>query len=303
MGSSHNSEDTRTRSERGSHEPAVYVDVKFADNEHSFIGERPRPATHHGIKRRALLPPLKTSYEQKPDPTPLQLHSKNDLQATAPPQPNEAESLSSTALSTRHNSYTSSNLLLSVSSMASVSSIDRPISPGHRRPFFASPTSTSSTSGLAILPSGTALAPANKTSVQPVMDDMQNTPSRISNHYICSCCQKKPKAFDNEEQLRYAFVALSDHHSDDIAELMRVRSRMHVHIAKTGLRATMILKDTRIPSTSASNPGLVQHLLPIRPPFTPLHFQNRQRLHPMSVASVVKNLQIIHPTGNRGLII
>jgi len=186
-------EDTRTRSERGSYDSAY-----SAGDEHSFIEECPRLATHHGTKRRALSPPREAGHEQRQEPL-KRLQSRSDLQIAVANQPYKTGSLSSTASSNPYYSYASSNILSSASSMTSISSMDTSLSREPSRQLFASPTSANSTSGVAILPLRKAPEPLNKTAAQP---DLGARPSRIGNHWICSCCPKKPRKFETEEQLR-----------------------------------------------------------------------------------------------------
>lgn len=198
-GSTHSPENNKTRSERGSYDSAY-----SASDEHSFIDDKPRPAAYHGIKRRALSPPHQAGHEQGQEPL-KRLQSRPDLQATAANQPFKASSLSSSASSNNYHSYTSSNMLSSASSMTSISSMDTPLSREPSRQLFSSPTSANSTSGVAILPLRRAPELANKI---PIQADLRAEPSRIGNYWMCACCPKKPRKFDNEEQLRYARFTL-----------------------------------------------------------------------------------------------
>lgn len=184
-------------------------------------------------------------------------------------------------------------MFLTSSGMAVVSSIDTPIFREHSGSLFASPTSTSCISLLAILLLRSALEPANKSSIHPAIKDIQTTLSHISDHYMFSCCQKKPKKFESEEQLRYAFVALCHRHSNDIAQLTKTRSCTPVHIATIDSGTRMRLKDTRVSSTLAGNPGLMQQFLLIRPGFNSPYFQPLETCQAIPVVSVAKDFQII----------
>ncbi|KAK5079441.1 hypothetical protein LTS08_000009 [Lithohypha guttulata] len=77
--------------------------------------------------------------------------------------------------------------------------MDIPLTREPSRQLFASPTSANSSSGIAILPFRRAPEPLNKTAVQP---DLRVRASRIGNPWICSCCPKKLRKFETEEQLR-----------------------------------------------------------------------------------------------------
>lgn len=195
VGTTNSPEQNRTRSERGSCDSAY-----SAGDEHSFVDERPRPPAYHGTKRRALSPPREAGSEQRNEPL-KRLQSRSDLQGATASQQYDAGSLSSTASSNLYHSNASSNMLSSASSMTSMSSMDTPLSRQPSRQLFASSTSTNSTSGVAILPLRRAPEPANKTHVHP---DLRAGPSGIGNRWICSCCPKKPRKFESEEQLRYA---------------------------------------------------------------------------------------------------
>lgn len=194
-GSTYSPENSRTRSERGSYDSAY-----SASDEHSIIDERPRATEHHGIKRRALSPPHEVGQEQGQGSL-KRLQSKSDLQATKANQPLKVGALSSSVPSNNYNSYASSNMLSSASSMTSTSSVDMPSSHEPSRQLFSFPTPANSTSGMAILPFRKAPELANKI---PIQADIRAEPSRIGSYWMCSCCPKKPRKFDSEEHLRYA---------------------------------------------------------------------------------------------------
>lgn len=211
-------EDTRSRSERGSYDSGIYTnDVDYASDETSLgssvpIEERPRPsAIHHGVKRRALSPPSDMAQDSRVEaPTP-RLQRASDVHGGAPRQPYRAGSLSSTASSVNYNSHASSNISsLAASSATSLSSINIPTSrePGHHLPLSQAPRSVHGTS-IAILPFRQPTENPNTAMSAPSpMNEVRTPPARIGNHYICSCCPKKPKKFDSEEQLRSVRVEI-----------------------------------------------------------------------------------------------
>lgn len=201
-GSTYSPEDARTRSERGSHDSAIFEDVRSASDKHSFQGERPRPALQYlGTKRRALSPYSETTHEHRHESLPPRPQGRTDRQTGPPPQPYQTGLLSSTASSTHYNSYTSSNLFSTSSTVTSISSIETPASREPTRQLFTSPTSASSSSAVAILPLRKS-PKLNKISLQSAVNDLCTLTSRIGDHYVCSCCPKKPKKFETEEKLR-----------------------------------------------------------------------------------------------------
>lgn len=203
--------DNRSRSERGSYDSAIYAtDAEYNYDEASLsslhIEERPRTAARLGTKRRALSPSPELLHEQKNDTTPIRFQRVAGAQGAVPRQPYRAESLSSTASSTQYNSLASSNLSsFASSSMTSISSTSTPVTREHSQQHFASQVPRSGrASAIAIMP--LRRLSDNSTmamSIQSPPVDTRAPLTRIGNHYICSCCPKKPKKFDTEEQLRY----------------------------------------------------------------------------------------------------
>lgn len=208
----HSPEDTRSRSERGSYDSAIYAgDADYVGDETSLgslhIEERPRAAiVHHGIKRRALSPASELLHEHRIEAPSTRLQRASGAQSAAPRQPYRAASLSSTASSAQYDSYASSTLSsFAPSSATTVSSLNTPVAHEHSNQLTLSQASRSTQgSAVAILP----LRPMSDSStaamsIQSPSSDARTPPARIGNYYICSCCPKKPKKFDTEEQLRY----------------------------------------------------------------------------------------------------
>lgn len=205
----HSPEGTRSRSERGSYDSAMYAgDAEYVSDETSLsslqIEERPRLAVvHHGVKRRALSPPPELLHERGTEsPTSRLQRVFGGLDSTSH-QPYRAVSLASTASSAQYTSSTLSSF--APSSATTLSSLNTPVSRDHNSQVTASQTPRSARgSGVAVLP--LRPTPDNSTaaiSMQSPSSEARTPPGRIGNYYICSCCPKKPKKFDTEEQLRY----------------------------------------------------------------------------------------------------
>lgn len=195
-------QDTRSRSERGSCDSASFTEPENLEDEgrcpSTTIAERPRPVVYHGTKRRALSPPQEIWHDQEDEP----LLSAKIPGSMSVHQSQRVGSLSSTASSYNYPSYASSSMLSNVSSLTSISTMDTPISRDSRQ-LFSSPQSASSP-GAALLP---FRKPPDATASRlagtaPGSVEARALPTRIGNHYICACCPKKPKKFETEEQLR-----------------------------------------------------------------------------------------------------
>lgn len=207
----HSPEGARSRSERGSYDSAMHAgDAEYVSDETSLGGlhieERPRLAVvHHGIKRRALSPPPELLHEHRIDPPTARLQRASGGQSVTSRQPYRAVSLSSTASSAQYNSYTSSTLSsFAPSSATTLSPFDTPVGREHNPQLTTlqalRPAHGSSVAVLPLRPT-----PDNSTavmSIQSPSSEARTPPGRIGNFYICSCCPKKPKKFDTEEQLK-----------------------------------------------------------------------------------------------------
>lgn len=170
-------------------------------------GDSFRPALRLGTKRRALSPASETLFQED------RRSSQASSQSTEPSagqfdfghHPQRTGSLSSTTSSAFPHSSASSYLLSATSSLTSASTLD-----------FATlrtPTEvTASDPPVRIsMYASDALSPARKPPDTPFIAENTNkltsnvvrpTASRIGPSFICSCCPKKPRRFENEKQLR-----------------------------------------------------------------------------------------------------
>ncbi|KAJ9651942.1 hypothetical protein H2198_008805 [Neophaeococcomyces mojaviensis] len=213
-GSMQSSQDTRARSERDSYDSNMYTaDAESLSDEASLrslhMEDRPHRAVLHGTKRRALSPPIESNRAQRQDNyLPLRSPNIHGSQDSMPYQPYNARSLSSTASSTQHSSYASSNMISnpssSMTSISSLSSIARMVPESSQH--LSLPTSLPTQKNLSILvtpvekPTGSSQQDVASLSI--TTNKVRVAPSRIGNYYICSCCLKKPKRFETEDQLR-----------------------------------------------------------------------------------------------------
>ncbi|KAK2793543.1 hypothetical protein FQN52_001129 [Onygenales sp. PD_12] len=189
------------------------------------------PLSKQGMKRRASSPPRDAVSDEL-----RALHtstSNGDLDqrrtigfpfngCTSPGaryQPSHGSISSVSSASLRNGSYASSTgLSVAASSMTSMSSYDRP-SPGGISPTselessyekgFISPTSHKPLSSLSSRtphhrePIEVKSAPPSRNvSIQGPLSLSKPAAPRISRLHICECCQKKPKKFETEEELR-----------------------------------------------------------------------------------------------------
>ncbi|KAJ5963551.1 uncharacterized protein N7479_003427 [Penicillium vulpinum] len=229
-----------SRSNRGSYDQGVFSDIEgeFSADEPApprhFIVRGPTPPypdSRHGMKRRASSPPREPMSEDRHT-----LHvatSNGDLSQrrlgghpfanTLSVNPNYAPSQrtlsAGSSLSIRTSGSYSSTLSIGGSSMTSLSPYDRP-SPGgfspssdldtfHEKSILnPSPPATVCQATLPRIPGPASLEPpaTDATGKMSVPTTIINVPKpaapKIGGLFICDCCPKKPKKFDNREGLR-----------------------------------------------------------------------------------------------------
>lgn len=223
-----------SRSNRGSYDQAMLMEpetdlsledhgtfreLSLGDTRHSLT-TRQKASSKPGMKRRAVSPPTDMVRDDKVPAHSSEPHHRVAANFAAR-SPNtqflKYGSVSSTASSFRPESYTSSaGLSAAGSSMTSISSFPGH-SPARLSPSFEAPQqSPNVTSGppskplLSITTSkptsdkaaqeGPPPQSTSKMSIQLPGDEFRST--RLTGHYICDCCPKKPKKFDTENELR-----------------------------------------------------------------------------------------------------
>jgi hypothetical protein len=232
-----------SRSNRGSYDQGVFSDIEgefstddsFPSRYFNLRAATPPylDASKSGIKRRASSPPREPVKEDRQ--APHGTTSNGDLsqrRITGHPYTNTLSvnggytqsqgSLSAaSSLSLRTSgTYSSAAISMGGSSMTSMSTFDRP-SPGGLSPnsdFDAlrhkSPISSTSPGGLASqqgvrnaqVPNASELRNADSTrklSLQTSLSVPKPAAPKMGGLYICDCCPKKPKKFDNPAELRY----------------------------------------------------------------------------------------------------
>ncbi|KAJ5446921.1 hypothetical protein N7445_001742 [Penicillium cf. griseofulvum] len=226
-----------SRSNRGSYDQGVFsdIEVEFSTDEPAPPGKPtpPYPDSRLGMKRRASSPPREPISDDRHT-----LHvatSNGDLSQrrlsghpfthTLSVNPNYATATSqrtlsaTSSLSIRTSGSYSSTLSIGGSSMTSLSPYDRP-SPGgfspssdldtfHEKSILnPSPTAALSQPTISRLPGPASLEPpaTDATGKVPVPTTIMNVPKpaapKIGGLFICDCCPKKPKKFDNPDGLR-----------------------------------------------------------------------------------------------------
>jgi hypothetical protein len=224
-----------SRSHRGSYDQAIFTepdtDLSLEDNgtfrELSLgvtrysLTSRQKTSSKPGMKRRrGLSPPTDLGRDDKVPAQSNEPHHRGTANFAAR-SPNtqflKYGSVSSTASSVRPESYTSSaGLSVAGSSMTSISSF-----PGHSparlspsleapqdSPYVASVApskpvlsiTTSKPTSDKASHEGPTPQTTSKMSIQLPGDEFR--PTRLTGHYICGCCPKKPKKFDTENELR-----------------------------------------------------------------------------------------------------
>lgn len=196
--------------------------------------ECPSSLSKQGMKRRASSPPREATKDGKQT-----LHtatSNGDLaqrRTTGHPftnltspnnryQPNHGSISSASSVSLRTGSYASSTgLSIGGSSMTSISSYDhhsRAVSPTSdidpkensfgttsARGSLSSATPSSRPQDQRRLTEHKITVPSHKRPGQAPLSTTKSGASRIGGLHICECCPKKPKKFDNREDLQYVF--------------------------------------------------------------------------------------------------
>lgn len=237
-----------SRSNRGSYDQGVFSDIEgeFSTDEpappRQFILREPTPpypdSSILGIKRRASSPPREPMSDDRHT-----LHvttSNGDLSQrrlsghpftnTLTVNPNYAPSQrtlsAASSLSIRTSGSYSSTLSIGGSSMTSLSPYDRPspggLSPSSDLDTYHEKSILNPSSPIALvqpaltrLPGPASLEPpaTDATGKMSVPATIMNVPKpaapKIGGLFICDCCPKKPKKFDNPEDLRYVSSQMS----------------------------------------------------------------------------------------------
>ena len=230
-----------SRSNRGSYDQGAFSDVEGELGSDDPLQSRylinlrePTPPyldpSKTGTKRRASSPPREPTHDDR-----LGLHlatSNGDLsqrRTTGHPftntlsvntsyAPSQGCISNASSLSVRTSgSYSSARLSIGGSSMTSTSPYDQPsplgLSPNfdsfHEKSLLqpSSPVAFAPQSNLRSVPSANTLEPPNpnvgrKITLQTNIGAPKPPPPKIGGLYLCECCPKKPKKFDNPEELR-----------------------------------------------------------------------------------------------------
>lgn len=224
-----------SRSNRGSYDQAVFSDIEgdFSTDEpappRQFILREPTPpypdGLKQGMKRRASSPPrepvsddrhtlhLATSNGDLSQRRTSGHPFTNTLSVNNGYAPSQRTLSAASSLSIRTSGSYSSALSIGGSSMTSLSPYDRP-SPGGLSPSSDLDTyheksilNPSSPAALALISRAAnslelpLTDSTGKVSMAPI-PSMPKPPPKISGLYICDCCPKKPKKFDNPDDLR-----------------------------------------------------------------------------------------------------
>ncbi|KAJ6123832.1 hypothetical protein N7471_011149 [Penicillium samsonianum] len=229
-----------SRSNRGSYDQGVFSDIEgeFSTDEpappRQFILREPTPPypdSRHGMKRRASSPPREPISDDRHtlhvatsngdlSQRRLSGHPFTNTLSVNPNYPTSQRTLSAaSSLSIRTSGSYSSTLSIGGTSMTSLSPYDRP-SPGGFSPssdldtFYEksilnpSPPTALSQATLPRLPGPASLEPpaTDATGKMSVPTTIMNVPKpaapKIGGLFICDCCPKKPKKFDNPDGLR-----------------------------------------------------------------------------------------------------
>jgi hypothetical protein len=229
-----------SRSNRGSYDQGVFSDIEgdFTTDEpappRQFILREPTPPyqERHGMKRRASSPPREpvsddrhtlhiTTSNGDLSQRRLSGHPFTNTLSVNPNYSTSQRTLSgASSLSIRTSGSYSSTLSIGGSSMTSLSPFDRP-SPGGLSPssdldtFHEKSILNPSSPGAVVqpvlprgLPGPASLEPppTDATGKMSVPTTILNVPKhalpKIGGLFICDCCPKKPKKFDNQDDLR-----------------------------------------------------------------------------------------------------
>ena len=231
-----------SRSNRGSYDQGVFSDIEgdFASDDHApprqFILREPTPpypeGPRQGMKRRASSPPrepigderhalhLATSNGDLSQRRTSGHPFTNTLSVNPSYAPSHRTLSAASSLSIRTSGSYSSTLSMGGSSMTSLSPYDRPspggLSPGSDLDTYHEKSILNPSSPAAIVPPPAASRPmtASSTLEPPTTDSTGKVPMqtvmsipkppapKISGLFICECCPKKPKKFDNSDDLR-----------------------------------------------------------------------------------------------------
>ncbi|KAJ5172421.1 hypothetical protein N7492_005014 [Penicillium capsulatum] len=230
-----------SRSNRGSYDQGVFSDIEgdFTSDEpappRQFILREPTPPYSEGkqgMKRRASSPPREPIGDERHA---LHLATSNGdlsqrrtgghpfsntLSVNPGYAPSQRTLSAASSLSIRTSGSYSSTLSIGGSSMTSVSPYDRPspggLSPGSDLDTFHEKSILNPSSPAAhIQPPSIPRPMTSSTNLEPPSTDAtgkvpmptvlaapKTTAPKISGLYICDCCPKKPKKFDNPDDLR-----------------------------------------------------------------------------------------------------
>lgn len=225
-----------SRSNRGSYDNGAFSDME-GDLDDSLpprlfqVREATPPYLDNmksGTKRRASSPPREVIHVTTSNGDLSQRRTSghpfgNNLSVSSTYAPSHGSHSAASSMSYRTSgSYSSAGLSVGASSMTSASVYDRP-SPGGLSPGLSANSDLDSlheksilnSSSQGALPGPAAMRPATSDTLQPPSTapprkvSLQNTLTvpklgglKLGGLYICECCPKKPKKFDNPEELR-----------------------------------------------------------------------------------------------------
>ncbi|KAJ5113397.1 hypothetical protein N7456_001931 [Penicillium angulare] len=227
-----------SRSNRGSYDQGVFSDIEgeFGSDDpmlprpyldepmppRQFILREPTPpypeGSRQGMKRRASSPPREPMTDDRHtlhvatsngDLSQRRTSGQpftNNLTVNSTYAPSQRTLSAASSLSIRTSGSYSSALSIGGSSMTSLSPYDRP-SPGGLSPAQISTPSTRSRFSIPapLLVTGSNSLeppPTDATGKVPVLSIPKPASSKMGGLFICDCCPKKPKKFDNQDDLR-----------------------------------------------------------------------------------------------------
>lgn len=227
-----------SRSNRGSYDQGIFSDIEgdFPTDEpippRHFTLREPTPpyatGPRQGLKRRASSPPrdpitddrrtlhMTTSSGDLSQRRMSGNHFTNKLSVNSGHAPSQRTLSAASSLSIRTSGSYSSALSVGGSSMTSLSPYDRP-SPGGLSPnsdldayhekSILNPSSPAAHAPPRALSGANTLEPpatdaTGKMSMPPILSIPKPPAPKISGLFICDCCPKKPKKFDNPDALR-----------------------------------------------------------------------------------------------------
>lgn len=229
-----------SRSNRGSYDQGAYSDVEGElssddplQSRYFFNLREATPpyldASKTGTKRRASSPPREPTSDDRPGLHVMTSNGdlsqrrttghpfSNNLSVSSGYAPSQGSISAASSLSLRTSgSYSSAGFSVGGSSMTSMSPYDRP-SPGGLSPnsdldslhekSLLQPSSPNTLSQPGLRPPSNNLEPPNpnagrRITLQTNLTIPKPAPPKIGGLYLCECCPKKPKKFDNPEDLR-----------------------------------------------------------------------------------------------------